>query len=181
VRHPCPNSPSWGLLASPATLRSSLSPLGSIFPSTPLHAILDLHCTPWVTTQPTFLEAWWHPRQSESCCHQGLPALTTPKVLYCHTPSSEVCLTGWEAWEHSRGIEFQGNSPPGALAFSLTCILIPYSRVSLGYGSTCSLLVLSYYKCLLILNSDIARAFTSVSRLQSLESGRNAVRKLPIQ
>jgi hypothetical protein len=102
----------------------------------------------------------------------------------CHTHSSEVCLIGWEAWEHSRGIEFHRNSPPGALAFSLTCILIPYPRVSLVYGSTCSLLVLFYYKCLLRLNSDIVKPPTSVPMFQkptSLESGRNAVRKLPIQ
>jgi hypothetical protein len=34
---------------------------------------------------------------------------------------------------------------PGIL---ITCILIPYPHVSLVYGSTCSLLVLFYYKCL---------------------------------
>jgi hypothetical protein len=44
-----------------------------------------------------------------------------------------------------------------SLAFSLTHTLIFHSRVSLVYGSTCSLLVLSYYKCLLRLNSDIAK------------------------
>jgi hypothetical protein len=44
-----------------------------------------------------------------------------------------------------------------SLAFSLTHILIFHSRVSLVYGSMCSLLVLSYYKCLLRLNSDIAK------------------------
>ena len=49
-----------------------------------------------------------------------------------------------------------------SLAFSLTHTLIFHSRVSLVYGSTCSLLVLSYYKCLLRLNSDIAKAFASV-------------------
>ena len=43
---------------------------------------------------------------------------------------------------------------PGIL---ITHILIPYPHVSLVYGSTCSLLVLFYYKCLLRLNSDIAK------------------------
>ena len=37
----------------------------------------------------------------------------------------------------------------------ITRILIPYPRVSLVYGFMCSLLVLSYYKCLIRLNSDI--------------------------
>jgi hypothetical protein len=45
-----------------------------------------------------------------------------------------------------------------SLAFSLTHTLIFHSHVSLVHGSTCSLLVLSYYKCLLRLNSDIAKA-----------------------
>jgi hypothetical protein len=49
-----------------------------------------------------------------------------------------------------------------SLVFSLTHTLIFHSRVSLVYGSMCSLLVLSYYKCFLRLNSDIAKAFTSV-------------------
>jgi hypothetical protein len=44
----------------------------------------------------------------------------------------------------------------------ITRIVLPYPRVSLVYGSTCSLLVLSYYKCLLRLNSDIAKPSTSV-------------------
>jgi hypothetical protein len=43
------------------------------------------------------------------------------------------------------------------LGILITHILIPYPRVSLVYGSMCSLLVLSYYKCLLRLNSDIAK------------------------
>jgi hypothetical protein len=45
-----------------------------------------------------------------------------------------------------------------SLAFSLTHTLIFHSCISLVYGSTCSPLVLPYYKCLLILNSDIAKA-----------------------
>ena len=68
-----------------------------------------------------------------------------------------------------------------SLAFSLTHTLIFHSRVSLVYGSTCSLLVLSYYKCLLRLNSDIAKAFcqcsnsprTSLSKTMGLKFSKN--------
>jgi hypothetical protein len=50
-----------------------------------------------------------------------------------------------------------------SLAFSLTHTLIFHSHASLVSGSTCSLLVLSYYKCLLRLNSDIAKALRQCS------------------
>ena len=43
------------------------------------------------------------------------------------------------------------------LGILITRILITYPRLSLVYGSMCSLLVLPYYKCLLGLNSDIAK------------------------
>ena len=92
------------------------------------------------------------------------------------------------AWQAERSVstqqgkEFHGNSPPGALAFSFTHILIVYSRVSLVYGSMSSLLIF-YYKCLLRLNSVIV--FQGPSSLQtwnlSLKSSRTAERKLPIQ
>ena len=104
--------------------------------------------------------------------------------LVCHTHPSEVCLAGQGAWKCSQGKEFHGNSPPGALVFSLTHILIPYSRVSLVYGSTCSLLVLSYYKCLLRLNSDIAKpspVFQCPRKSLSWPWAWNSVRMLPIQ
>ena len=71
-----------------------------------------------------------------------------------------------------------------SLVFSLTHILIPYSRVNLVYGSTCSLLVLSYYKCLLRLNSDIAKpssVFQSPRKSLSWTWAWNSVRMLPIQ
>ena len=74
--------------------------------------------------------------------HPDAQAAGNKKERECYAHSSEVCLAGQEAWEHSQGKEFHGNSPPGALAFSLTSILIPYPRVSLVYGSMCSLLVL---------------------------------------
>ena len=68
-----------------------------------------------------------------------------------------------------------------SLVFSLTHTLIFHSRISLVYGSTCSLLVLSYYKCLLRLNSDIAKAFhqcsnsprTSLSKTMGLKFSKN--------
>jgi hypothetical protein len=102
----------------------------------------------------------------------------------CHTHPSEVCLAGREAWKCSRGKEFHRNSPPGALVFSLTRILIPYTCISLVYGSTCSLFVLSYYKCLLRLNSDMAKpspVFQSPRKSLSWPWAWNLVRMLPIQ
>ena len=69
----------------------------------------------------------------------------------------------------------------------ITCILIPYPRVSLVYGSMCSLLVLFYYKCLLRLNSDIAKPLPVFQRPRkslkptNWEFSRNSVRRLPIQ
>ena len=39
----------------------------------------------------------------------------------------------------------------------ITRIFLPYPRISLVYGSTCSPLVLSYYKCPFRLNSDIVK------------------------
>ena len=96
-------------------------------------------------------------------------------------------LDSWEAWKHSRGKEFQGNSTSWNLGILITRILIPYPRISLVYGSTCSLLVLSYYKCLLRLNSDIAKPSPVFQcprkslKLTNLEFSRNSVRMLPIQ
>ena len=63
-------------------------------------------------------------------------------------------LRGLEATHEAE--EFHGNSLLDSGV--LTHTLIFHSHVSLVYGSTCSLLVLSYYKCLLRLNSDIAKA-----------------------
>jgi hypothetical protein len=73
------------------------------------------------------------------------------------------------------------------LCVLITCIFLPYPCVSLVYGSMCSLLVLSYYKCLLKLNSDITKPSPMFQRprktlkLTNLEFSRNSVRKLPIQ
>jgi hypothetical protein len=72
------------------------------------------------------------------------------------------------------------------LGILITHILIPYPRVSLVYGSTCSLLVLFYYKCLLRLNSDIAKPLSVFQcprkslKPTNLEFSRNSVRRLPI-
>jgi hypothetical protein len=71
---------------------------------------------------------------------------------------STLVKSAEKPWSHSRGKEFQGNSRLGALAFSFTHILIPYSRVSLVYGTTNSLLVLFYYKSFLRLNSEIVKS-----------------------
>ena len=72
------------------------------------------------------------------------------------THSGRVSLTGQEAWKPLTRQRVSRKLTSWSLAFSLTHMLIPYTRVSLVYGPTCSLLVFSY-KCLLILNSDIAK------------------------
>ena len=72
--------------------------------------------------------------------------------------SGRVSLTSREAWKLLTRQKSFTETHSWSLAFSLTHTLIFHSRVSLVYGSTCSLLVLSYYKCLLRLNSDIAKA-----------------------
>ena len=75
----------------------------------------------------------------------------------CHALSLSGLLDRLNSLGATREEEFHGNSPPGALAFSFTHILIPYSRVSLVYGTKSSLLIF-YYKCLLRLNSDIVKS-----------------------
>jgi hypothetical protein len=76
----------------------------------------------------------------------------------CHALSLSGLLDRLKSLGATREEEFHGNSPPGALAFSFTHILIPYSHVSLVYGTTSSLLVLFYFKCLLRLNSVIVKS-----------------------
>ena len=78
-------------------------------------------------------------------------------VYFSATHSGRVSLTGREAWKPLTRQRVSQKLTSWSLAFSLTHILIPYSCISLVYGSTCSLLVVSYYKCLLRLNSDIAK------------------------
>jgi hypothetical protein len=77
-------------------------------------------------------------------CQDNNSVIGDIQESYIH--SSEVSLTGWEAWKHSRDKEFQGNSTSWNPGILIT--LIPYPRISLVYGSTCSLSVLFYYKCL---------------------------------
>ena len=70
------------------------------------------------------------------------------------------------------------------LGVLITRIVIPYPRATLVYGSTCSLLVLFYYKCLLRLNSDIAKpspVFQCPRKSLSWQWAWNSVRMLPIQ
>jgi hypothetical protein len=100
-------------------------------------------------------------------------------VIQCHGTLVESACQAVMPKSHSWGKRVSRKLSSWSLAFSLTHTLIFHSRVSLVYGSTCSLLVLSYYKCLLRLNSDIAK--TSVPRSQklpSLESCEQAARKL---
>jgi hypothetical protein len=65
-----------------------------------------------------------------------------------YAQSSEVCLVGRKTWKHSRG-RVSRKLTSWNFGVLITQIFLPYPRVSLVYGSTCSLLVLSYYKCLL--------------------------------
>jgi hypothetical protein len=100
------------------------------------------------------------------------------------THSGRVSLTDREAWKPLKRQRVSQKLTSWSLAFSLTRILIFYSRVSLVYGSTCSLLVLSYYKCLLRLNSDIAKpspVFQRPRKSLSRPWAWNSVRMLPIQ
>jgi hypothetical protein len=86
-----------------------------------------------------------------------------PFNMECHTHSEMPRTLVKSAWQAEKslstqqGKEFQGNSPPGALVFSFTHILILYSHVSLVYGTTSSLLIF-YYKCPLRLNSVIVKS-----------------------
>jgi hypothetical protein len=74
-------------------------------------------------------------------------------------PHSLVESAWWaEAWKLLTNQNSFTETHSWSLVFSLTHTLIFHSHISLVYGSTCSLLVLSYYKCLLRLNSDIAKA-----------------------
>jgi hypothetical protein len=80
---------------------------------------------------------------------------------WCHALRSSQ-LDRLRLGSYSRGKRVSQKLTNCSLASSLTHTLIFHSRFSLVYGSTCSLLVLSYYKCLLRLNSDIVKAFASV-------------------
>jgi hypothetical protein len=98
-----------------------------------------------------------HGTQVESACQAGM----TKRCSWSKKSFTETCF-----W---------------SLAFSLTHTLIFHSHVSLVYGSTHSLLALPYYKCLLRLDSDIAKDFrqcsnsprTSLSKTMSLKFSKN--------
>ena len=76
-----------------------------------------------------------------------------------------------------------------SLVFSLTHTLIFYFCVSLVYESMCFLLVFSYYKCLLRLNSDIAKVFyqcsnsprTSLRKIMGQKFSRNVINQNSLQ
>ena len=105
-------------------------------------------------------------------------------VILCATRSGRVSLS-WEAWKSLMRQRASRKLSSWSLAFPLTHTLIFHSRVSLVYGSTCSLSVFSYYKCLLRLNSDIAKAFcqcsnssrTSLSKTMGLKFSKNVADK----
>jgi hypothetical protein len=101
----------------------------------------------------------------------------------CYAHSSEVCLAGQEAWEHSEG-RVSHKLTSWNFGVLITHILIPYTRVSLVCGFMCSLLVLIYYKCLLRLNSAIAKhspVFQCPRKSLNWPCAWNSVRILPIQ
>ena len=117
----------------------------------------------------------------QSCAFHSefVSLLSLPYLWINATHSGGVSLTGREAWKPLTRQRVSRKLTSWSLAFSLTHTLIFHSRVSLVYGSTCSLLVLSYYKCLLRLNSDIAKPSVPRSqKLPSLESCEQAARKL---
>jgi hypothetical protein len=72
-----------------------------------------------------------------------------------HTPAKFA----WQAERPGSTHEAKSFTKTHLMNFSIliTRILIPYPSISLVYGSTCSLLVLFYYKCLSRLNCDIAK------------------------
>jgi hypothetical protein len=106
--------------------------------------------------------------------------------IECYTHSSEVCLSGKRSGSTQEAKSFT-ETHVLELCILITHILIPYPCISLVYGSTCSLLVLFHYKCLLRLNSDIAKPLPVFQhprkslKLTNLEFSRNSVRRLPIQ
>jgi hypothetical protein len=96
------------------------------------------------------------------------------------THSGHVSLTDREAWKLLTRQRVSGKLTSWSLVSSLTHTLIFYSPVSLVYGSTCSLLVLFYSKCLLRLNSDIAKpspvfqhSYKVLEQIMGLEFSKN--------
>jgi hypothetical protein len=81
----------------------------------------------------------------------------------------------WQAERPGSTHEAKSFKETHFLELLITRILTPYPRVSLVYGSTCSLLVLSYYKCLLRLNSDIAKSSSVFQRLRKYLQTWNSV------
>ena len=126
----------------------------------------------------------YHPHWIPKCnCLNVEMILEHPKpisVILCATRSVRVSLS-WEVWKSLMRQRASRKLSSWSLAFPLTHTLIFHSRVSLVYGSTCSLSVFSYYKCLLCLNSDIAKAFcqcsnsprTSLSKAMGLKFSKN--------
>ena len=98
-------------------------------------------------------------------------------------PPRTLVESAWqaEAWKLLMKQKSFTETRSWSLAFSLTHTFIFYSQVSLVYGSTCSLLVLSYYKCLLRLNSKSSPVFQLPRKSLSWPWAWNSVRMLPVQ
>jgi hypothetical protein len=81
----------------------------------------------------------------------------TKSILKRKTATHTPVKFAWQAERPGSTHEAKSFKETRLLELWLTRILIPYPRFSLVYGSTCSLLVLFYYKRLLRLNSDRAK------------------------
>ena len=102
----------------------------------------------------------------------GIELRTSGRTVSVLMPCSPV-ESAWqaEAWKLLMRQKSFTETRSWSLVFSLTHTLIFHSCISLVYGSTCSLLVLSY-KCLLRLNSDIVKAFRQCSNSPSSSLAR---------
>jgi hypothetical protein len=144
------------------------------------------HCTwLWATMWLLRIELRTSGRAISSFNCWGIsPAHQQHSLSPCATHSGQVSLTGREAWKPLMRQRVSRKLTSWSLAFSLTHTFIFYSQVSLVYGSTCSLLVLSYYKCLLRLTSDKAKpspVFQCPRKSLSWPWAWNSGRMLPIQ
>jgi hypothetical protein len=149
--------------------------------SSPLASILHMEQHTKGISRLGLLRGWQPPVSADKTEGSFGRCIIRDRISWCATLSGRVSLTGWGLKATHEAKEFHRNSllESGVLSTLILYTLIFHSRVSLVYGSTYSFLVLPYYKCLLRLNSDIAKA--SVPRSQkppSLESCEKAARKL---
>jgi hypothetical protein len=138
--------------------------------------------------------SYW-PFPSSFLSSQHITTEVFPVIILFRTSVPEIppillCTLQWSLIGRPRGLgaltrkEFHRKLTSWNFGVLITSILIPYSSISLVYGSTCSLLVLFYYKCLLRLNSDIAKPSPVFQRPRkslkptNLEFSRNSMRRL---